>query len=210
VSALVPLKTIKGLGCALYTNLFHNYYMDEYLDILDQIGKPTGETYLKSLAHKKGLFHATVHIWFYTKTSKVLFQKRGENKETFPNFWDVSVAGHVMAGENVISAAIREVNEEIGLTIKASQLQKIDTRKSVNTHPNGIIDCEFQNVFLCQLDVSIDKLTKQEEEVDDLCLLSLKKFAYYTEHRNENFKLVPADYSYYTFVIDKIINVLKI
>lgn len=180
----------------------------EYLNILDELGNPTGKTALKSVAHQKGYFHATVHIWFYTETGKVLFQKRGKNKETFPNYWDVSVAGHVMAEETIINAAIREVDEEIGLIIKAPQLHKIDIRKSINIHPNGITDCEFQNVFLCKLDVDLNKLNKQDEEIDSLCLLSLEEFKYFTIHRNKDFKLVPADYSYYTFVIDKIINVL--
>ncbi|MCH7523724.1 MAG: NUDIX domain-containing protein [Bacteroidetes bacterium] len=182
--------------------------MDEYLDILDELGNPTGKTALKSEVHKKGYYHNTAHIWFYTETGKVLFQKRGDTKETFPNFWDVSVAGHVMAGETIINAAIREVDEEIGIIIKAPQLHKIDIRKSINIHPNGITDCEFQNVYLCKLYLALNKLNKQDEEIDSLCLLSLEEFEYFTKHRNKDFKLVPADYSYYTFVIDKIINVL--
>jgi isopentenyl-diphosphate Delta-isomerase len=181
---------------------------NEYLNILDELGKPTGKICLKSEAHKKGYFHPTVHIWFYTESGQVLFQKRGVNKETFPNYWDVSAAGHVMAGETIEDAALREVEEEIGLSIKASQLHKIDIRKSINIHPNGIKDCEFQNVFLSKLEVTLDELKKQDEEVDGLCLLSLEKFKYFTTHRNEDFKLVPADYSYFKFVIDNIIKAL--
>jgi len=182
--------------------------LEEFLDILTENGKPTTVVCSKDEAHQKGLFHATVHIWFYTKNGRVLLQKRGANKETFPNYWDVSVAGHVMAGETIEDGALREISEEIGLTIDASQLQKIDLRKSVNKHANGIIDCEFQNVFLCVLNVPFSQLKKQDEEVDGLCLKSLKEFDHFTIHRNEDFKLVPADYTYYTFIIDQISNVL--
>lgn len=182
--------------------------MDELLDILDEFGKYTGNSVLKSEAHKKGLFHATVHIWFYTATGEVLFQKRSATKETFPNYWDVSVAGHVLAGETIEDAALREVKEEIGIAILKTDLVKIDIRKNINRHPNGIIDCEFQNVFLCKLDVDLHALKKQDEEVDALCLRSLEEFKYFTANRNETFKLVPADYSYYSFVIDSITNVL--
>ncbi len=178
--------------------------MEEYLDIYTETGEPAGYSRLKDEAHKEGLFHRTVHIWFYTNNKEVLFQKRGANKETFPNYWDVSVAGHVMAGETLEEAALREVEEEIGLTINPSTLQKIDVRKSVNKHPNGIVDCEFQNVFFCVLDVSLNDLKKQDEEVDGLCLLSVDEFEFYTVNRNESFKLVPADYSYYSFVINKL------
>jgi len=182
--------------------------LEEYLDILTDNGVATNEVRSKDEAHAKGLFHATVHVWFYTNSGAVLFQKRAANKETFPNYWDVSVAGHVMANESIEQGALREVSEEIGLTIEAAQLQKIDIRKSINKHPNGIIDCEFQNVFLCQLSVPLDQLKKQDEEVDALCLLSLDEFKHYTVHHNETFKLVPADYSYYTFIIDHITKVL--
>jgi len=183
--------------------------MDELLDIRDEFGQPTRKKQtLKSEAHKKGLFHATVHIWFYTATGEVLFQKRSATKETFPNYWDVSVAGHVLADETIKDAALREVKEEIGIAILKTDLVKIDVRKNINRHPNGIIDCEFQNVFLCKLDVALHKLNKQDEEVDALCLRSLEEFTYFTANRNEPFKLVPADYSYYTFVIDSITNVL--
>jgi isopentenyl-diphosphate delta-isomerase len=178
--------------------------MDEYLDILDDTGNPTGKSCLKSKAHKKGYFHPTVHVWFYTKLGKVLLQKRGANKQTFPNFWDVSVAGHVSAGESIETAALREVMEEIGLEIKSSQLIKIDVRRNINLFPNGIKDCEFQHVFLCGLKANLNELTKQDEEVDGLGLFTLEDFKFYAKNHNEEIKLVPADYTYYEFVIDTI------
>ncbi|MEX0314176.1 MAG: hydrolase, partial [Allomuricauda sp.] len=71
--------------------------MDELVDILDDNGNPTGRTCLKSEAHRKGLFHPTIHVWFYTSEGQILFQKRADNKDTFPSLWDVSVAGHIGA-----------------------------------------------------------------------------------------------------------------
>ncbi len=96
--------------------------MDERVDILDEQGKPTGESCLKSEAHRNGLLHPTIHVWLYTPDGRVLIQQRGENKATHPLLWDVSVAGHVSAGEEVITAAIREVEEEVGLTISESTI----------------------------------------------------------------------------------------
>ena len=96
--------------------------MDEYLDIWNDIGLPTGKKCLKDEAHQKGWFHPTVHIWFYTDTPSLLLQKRGLSKQTYPGFWDVSVAGHVSAGETILEGALREVKEEIGLDIKQKDL----------------------------------------------------------------------------------------
>ena len=178
--------------------------MEEYIDIWSEDGLPTGKYILKDEAHQKGLFHPTVHIWMYTNKSEVLFQQRGSQKETFPGFWDVSVAGHIMTGETIKSAAIREVKEEIGLSINEHQLLAVDIRKNINRHPNGIIDCEFQHVFLCELLVDINTLQIQEEEVDGIQLLSLDEFEYEVNHLDTSFSLVPADYSYYTFVIENV------
>ena len=73
--------------------------MEEYVDILDENGRPTQSTLLKKEAHRLGHFHATVHVWCYSKSGKILLQQRGKDKKTFPLLWDVSVAGHVSAGE---------------------------------------------------------------------------------------------------------------
>ena len=74
--------------------------MDELIDLLDENGKPTGKTALKSKAHQMGLFHATVHVWCYSRTGNVLLQQRAANKQANPLKWDVSVAGHIGAGES--------------------------------------------------------------------------------------------------------------
>lgn len=80
---------------------------------------------LKSIAHKHGHLHSSVHVWFYTIDGKVLIQKRAPSKIVFPNLWDVSVAGHISAYETPIKSAIREVKEEIGLDINKNDLINI-------------------------------------------------------------------------------------
>ena len=136
--------------------------MKELLDIWDESGKPTGQVYEKSIAHQKGLFHPTVHVWFYTSAPSLLLQKRGSNKETFPNLWDVSVAGHVSSGESILDGALREIKEEIGLQLKSNDLILIDVRKNINQFSNGIIDCEFQHVFLSELKIGLEDLVIQK------------------------------------------------
>ena len=180
--------------------------MDEYLDIWNSEGQPTGHTCLKDEAHQNGWFHPTVHLWFYTATPALLLQKRSLTKETFPGFWDVSVAGHVSAGESIIEGALREVEEEIGLNIQEADLTLLDIRKNTNRFDNGIIDCEFQHVFLVKLEVPVSQLRIQESEVDAVRLFSFEELQICKRKLHPTYSIVPADMSYYQFVMDAILN----
>ncbi|OSY89390.1 hydrolase [Tenacibaculum holothuriorum] len=171
--------------------------MDELIDILDENGNYTGKSSLKSVAHKKGYFHPTVHIWLYTKKHQILLQKRALTKKVFPGLWDISVAGHIAAGENIENAAIREIAEEIGFTISQKELQKIGTRKHMINHPNGIIDNEFHHVFIAELTIPIKKLKIQKEEVDELKLFDLNTLI---NTKNLENVLLPQYHDYYSFV----------
>ena len=175
--------------------------MDELIDILDSDGNTTGKTCLKSVAHQNGYFHATVHIWFYTKNEKILLQKRAPTKKVFPNLWDISVAGHIGAGEKFENAALREVQEEIGLSLSKDDLIKIGTRKHEVSHDNGIQDNEFHHVFIAELKVDPKELTVQEEEVAGLQLFELDILK---KTKNLENVLLPRFHDYYCSVYDKI------
>ncbi|KQC28839.1 NUDIX hydrolase [Flagellimonas eckloniae] len=177
--------------------------MDELVDILDENGNFTGQTCLKSEAHQTGLFHPTVHVWFYTTDGKMLFQKRGKDKKTFPLLWDVSVAGHIGASEPIVEAAIREVEEEIGLKVSASDLDKIGIFKSMQKHSESLIDNEFHHTFLCRLSAPLQDLVKQESEVDDLNLFTIEDFKSKL-NQNEFDRFVPHKSSYYKQIIAEV------
>lgn len=178
--------------------------MDELVDLLDADGNFTGGTALKSAAHKNGWFHPTVHIWAYTKNGMVLIQKRGANKDTHPFLWDVSVAGHVGAGEAIILAAIREVKEEIGLTLTENDLEKIGVFKSVHKHGENLTDCEFHHTYITELKVPLEKLRKQESEVEALALIPLLQLAEETWGLANPKKYVPHGTEYFKTVLKKI------
>ncbi len=175
--------------------------MDELIDILDSKGNYTGESKLKSYAHRMGLFHATVHIWFYTAKGELLIQQRGKNKDTHPLLWDVSVAGHIGAGESVEVSAIREVEEEIGLVIDKDQLFKIGIFKSVQKHGDDLVDCEFHHTFISELNVDLQQLQKQESEVENLALIDINQFEKDVIDNIPERKYVPHDKAYYQNII---------
>ena len=155
---------------------------------------------MKSEAHKKGLFHPSIHVWLYTGNGEVLIQKRGKYKDTHPGLWDVSVAGHVGAGEDIIVSALREIKEEIGLTVLEGELHKVGVFKYRYEHRADLVDCEFHHTFLGELKVPLKTLIMQESEVDDLALIDLAQFKNELANRAAITKYVPYDPTYFEVV----------
>jgi isopentenyldiphosphate isomerase len=124
----------------------------------------------------------------------------------FPGIWDISVAGHIGAGEEVLEGAKREVFEEIGLILEDKDFIKIGTRIHQVNHENGIQDNEHHHVFIAELKTPISELTMQPEEVAGLELWDLKVLK---ETKNLENVLLPRFHEYYVSVYNKIISHLK-
>lgn len=180
--------------------------MDELIDILNLEGKPTGKTCMKSFAHKNGVFHASVHIWIFDNEQNILIQQRAENKDVFPNLWDVSVAGHISAGEQPLTSAVREIEEEIGITISENQLFFIDTFRKKIMHSEDLIDNELHYIYMCNLNFSIN-LKIQKEELASVKAISINKLIQNIENRTLNF--VPHGENYFKSVFKAIKKINK-
>lgn len=178
--------------------------MDEWVDIWSEDGRPTGQRMLKSEAHRGGLFHPTVHVWIYNSKREILLQKRSENKKTFPGKWDVSVAGHISAGDLPIDTAIRECEEELGLNIDRSALELIGILPSRIRHSAEILDCEFHHIYCIDLEAHPKELKLQEEEVSDVRWFPYKTILKMQENIGEHPDLVPLESSYLKKVFDHI------
>ena len=65
----------------------------------------------------KRLKHRAVHAWVFGRDGRVFLQKRSMLKDTSPGCWDSSCSGHLDSGEGYDAAVVRELGEEIGLTV---------------------------------------------------------------------------------------------
>ena len=94
--------------------------------------------------HRSGLRHRAVHVLVFNDRGQIFLQKRSRNKDRQPGRWDSSASGHVDSGENYDEAAVRELQEEIGLRLSSTprRLFKLDAC--------GETDQEFVWVYRCE------------------------------------------------------------
>ena len=151
----------------------------EYLDVLDERGEKTGEVVERSFAHKHGIFHRAIHVWIINSCCELLIQRRSVTKDWMPNKLYVSMGCHVIAGESNKQAIIREMDEELGIDVRAltDELEYLYTFKERSVTNDGtFIDDEFYDVYVLKLDIEHDALHLQAEEVASAQWMPYTKF----------------------------------
>jgi len=88
---------------------------DEIYDLVDMDDRVIGRATRKEI-HQKNLIHRSVHIFVFNPEGWLFLQKRALSKDENPGFWDTSSAGHVDSGESYLTAANRELQEELGIS----------------------------------------------------------------------------------------------
>ena len=140
--------------------------MEERFDILNELGEFTGETATREECHEKGLWHRAVYAFIVDNNSNILLQKRSADKKLWPNKWDVTIGGHVNAGEFGRQALIRECREELGIEITDDEIKYIVSTTSVY-NKNNYINNHYDECYIITKDINIEDLKLQKEEVSD-------------------------------------------
>lgn len=153
----------------------------ELFDIRNLDGTITGEVKERSLVHQDGDLHGTVHIFITRKNGEsyeILLQKRSMNKDSFPGCYDISSAGHVSAGQDYLEAALRELEEELGITASESELHFIGYHEGMaeeNFYGKPFRNHEISAVYVYDQEIDMEKLVLQEEEVESVSWFSLEE-----------------------------------
>lgn len=153
----------------------------ELLDVYDANGKPTGKIRERNVVHHFGDWHITSHVWVVRKTEKghdILLQKRSKMKDSFPGCYDISSAGHIKAGDDYGSSAVRELREELGIKATLEDLQYIGTHKGeVESQFYGrpFLNREISKVYIYDKPVNQGDLILQKEEVESVVWVDSKE-----------------------------------
>lgn len=141
--------------------------MGEMVDIYNpDTMEKTGEIIDKSAAHRFGIWHSSIHLIIMNKDkTKVLFQKRSNIKDLYPDMWDISVGGHIMSRESDIEAVKRELKEELG--IESNNIEFVKKHKE-ELNNNNIDSKEIVSLFVMYIDENVEKIKLQKEEVSNI------------------------------------------
>ena len=86
----------------------------ELWDLYTENRERTGRTHIRGEEIPAGFYHLVVHVWIKNSKGEYLISQRSATRPTFPLMWEC-VGGSVLAGEDSLSGALREVKEEVGL-----------------------------------------------------------------------------------------------
>lgn len=131
--------------------------MTEILDLYTREGMNTGRTILRGEDTPDGLLWPVCSVWLLRRDGRLLIQKRSMSKPNFPGKWCCSAGGCIRHGETPLEGALRETQEELGLTLDPACGQLLFVVPSVHS---------IHQVWLFRMDTEADNLTLQPEEVD--------------------------------------------
>lgn len=128
----------------------------EFWDVYDVDRKKTGRTWQRGTRLENGDYHLVIHVCIFNKDGQMLIQQRQPFKDGWANMWDITVGGSATVGDTSQQAAMRELEEEIGLKLDLSHIRP---------HLTVNFDEGFDDIYLVEAEVDLDSLTLQESEV---------------------------------------------
>ena len=168
----------------------------ETWDILDKDGNKTGRFHVRGEPMATGDYHLIVHVWKHNGRGEWLINKRTSNRSmSIDGKWETT-GGCAVAGDDSLSAALRETKEELGLSLDPKQgvLFQHISRKAEDGHTY------FVDAWVFKHDCPIEDVILQEAETCDAMWASPKKIREMMatgEFLNEDF------YPYFNEMMDK-------
>ena len=140
----------------------------EYWDLYNKDRIKLNKVHLRESGEKinVGEYHIVVNIWIINDQQKLLISQRHPKKETYPLKWECT-GGSIIAGEDSLTGAIREVEEEIGIKLEKKNGKLIDTiiRKD-----------DIKDIYLFEENIEIGNTVLQENEVIDIKWVTINEF----------------------------------
>lgn len=116
----------------------------EHVILVDPFDLEIG-TMEKLEAHQKGLLHRAFSILLFNSQGELMLQQRSLNKYHSPGLWTNTCCSHPRPNENTLLAAMRRLQEEMGLSSNLKEIFHFTYRAELE---DGLIEHEIDHVFI--------------------------------------------------------------
>ena len=133
----------------------------ELWDLYNERRELTGRDHIRGEEIPQGYYHLVVHIWIRNSKGEYLISQRSADRPAFPLMWEC-VGGSVIKGEDSLAGALRETQEEVGLTLSPEDGKLVYS--VVGRIINGVRFSDILDVWLFEYDgpVSREQATTHE------------------------------------------------
>jgi|LSQX01.1.fsa_nt_gb 4-methyl-5(b-hydroxyethyl)-thiazole monophosphate biosynthesis len=136
------------------------YIPNEIWDILDSNGNKTDRYIERGRKMATGDYHLVVHVWKHNDRGEWLIDRRAMNRGTsIDGKWETT-GGAAIAGDDSLTAALRETKEELGIELDP---KKGELFHSVARHGNDG-HTWIQDAWVFEVDIPIESVHLQESE----------------------------------------------
>jgi isopentenyl-diphosphate delta-isomerase len=152
---------------------------NELLCVVDEFDTPLTPL-PRHIVFAGGHWRRTAHVWVLNGQNQVLCQRRSLKKDRGAGKWEITVGGHIGPHDNYFTGAVREVREETGLPVTASDLSLVKIYKD---HEQK----EYRGIFYWKADIALNEVRREEDEVEEVKFLDLKtvrNYLLYKKHHN--------------------------
>jgi len=159
---------------------------DEYFDVVDEDDNVVGKATRKECHTNPRLIHRAVSILLFNSKGKLLLQQRTMTKDLYPGYWG-NPAGHVDSGETYDRAAVRELNEEMGIETELkffAYAKKRTTTESENVKifitysdgPFNIDKNEVERIKFFDINDVYRKMRSREMQLTPSTMMAIEKY----------------------------------
>lgn len=126
------------------------------------------------------MWHRIIVVAIINEKNEILMQQRSEKKDKNPGMWDISVTGHLSAGQDSLTAATREISEEVsvslGYTVEVRDFRFMFSYRKEEKVNDEHFDRQFYDFFILrQHGLTSDNIKFQLSEVQAIKFVSLSE-----------------------------------
>lgn len=136
----------------------------EIVQIVDRDNQETDQIPRKIMREKK-LIHRATYILVFNDQKQLFIQKRTMCKDVYPGYWDIAAGGVVLAGESYHESAVRELQEELGVS-------GVEFEERFDFFHDTADNRVWGRIYTCQHN---GPFTLQKEEIDEGRFLTIQE-----------------------------------